>query len=187
MPIRTASRPSIGIAGEHELHRRPHADEPGMELEVGRAQHAHHRVAELRVLGDVDEVAGGSQLGPPGHRVAVHLRDHRLGEVPQLRPPLGDVARPRAVASRCVERATLGQARLQVVTRREAGPGAADDGDAHRRVTVGRVERRRRARSRSGVADRVALLGPVEGEAPDPGRGVVHEYERRVAGRCPRS
>ncbi len=33
--------------------------QPRVELEVGRAEHAHDRIAELRVVGDVHEVAGG--------------------------------------------------------------------------------------------------------------------------------
>ena len=38
------------IAGEHELHRVAHADEPRVVLEVGRADDAHDRVAERRVV-----------------------------------------------------------------------------------------------------------------------------------------
>ena len=66
-----------------------------MELHVGRAE-PHRRIADLGVLGDVDEVAAGGELAAAGEAVAVHLRDHRLGQVPDAHPALGDVAGPLA-------------------------------------------------------------------------------------------
>ena len=96
-PSRTASTPGDRVAGDHHLHGRPHPEEPGVELHVGHAE-AHRRVAHLGVLGHVDEVATGGQLAAAGQAVAVHLGDHRLGQVPDPHPRLGDVAGPVPLA-----------------------------------------------------------------------------------------
>ena len=136
------------VAGEHHLHRFAHPEEPRVEVHVGNAE-AHRRVAHLRVLGHVHEVATGRELAPAGEAVTVHLRDHRLGEIPDAHPTLGDVARPRAFAARRV----IGHvealvAAAEVVAGRERRARAADDRDAtrrgRRRARAERLEDRRR-------------------------------------------
>ena len=52
-----------------------------MELVVGRAHEARGRVADLGVLGDVDQIAARRQLTAAGQAIAVHLGDDGLGEV----------------------------------------------------------------------------------------------------------
>ena len=74
-----------------------------MEVHVGHAE-AHGRVAHLRVVGHVDEVAAGGELASAGQAVAVHLRDDRLGHVPDAHPGVGHVARPLTLAGRGVVR-----------------------------------------------------------------------------------
>ena len=69
-----------------------------MEVHVGNAE-AHGGIAHLRVFGHVDEIATGRELARAGEAVAVHLRDDRLGEIPDAHPTFGDVARPRAFAA----------------------------------------------------------------------------------------
>ena len=66
---------------------------------VGHAE-ADGRVTHLRVVGHVDEVAAGGELAAAGETEAVHLGDHRLAELPDAHPSLGDVTRPMAVPSR---------------------------------------------------------------------------------------
>ena len=68
------------------LHRGPHAEQPGVELVVGRAHQPRRRIPNLRVLGDVDEITAGRQLASAGEAVSVDLRDDRLREVPDPEP-----------------------------------------------------------------------------------------------------
>src|SRR5262249_39693357 len=114
--------------------------EPGVELHVGHAE-AHGGVADLRVLGDVDEVAARRELAPAGEAVAVHLRDHGLREVPDPHPAGGHVARPVAVAAGGVDgRLQARVAARELVARREALAGAAHDLHAHVRIAVALLE-----------------------------------------------
>ena len=169
------------VAGEHHLHGRAHAEEPGVEVHVGHAE-AHRRVAHLGVLGHVDEVAAGGELAAAGQAVAVHLGDDRLGQVPDAHPALGDVARPLALAAgacsaacrgpRCRRRGrsrprTTGPAPRMIVTRTSGSSSAA--WSASMQVAAQRV------------VQRVALLGPVQGDAPHPRRGVVDDDQRGSA------
>ena len=113
-----------------------------MVLPVGRAHDPHHGVADLRIVGDVDEVAGRSQLGRPGDRVPVDLGDDRLGEVPDAEPGVVGLAGPLPIAGRRVEGRVLHQRRAaEVVPGREARSGAPDDGDPHVGVDVVGPER----------------------------------------------
>ena len=65
----------------------------------------------------------------------MHLRDHRLGEIPDAHPALGDVARPRAFAARRVVRHLVALvAAAEVVAGRERRSRAADD--RHRDVGI---------------------------------------------------
>ena len=66
-----------------------------MEMHVGNAE-THGRITHLRVFGHVHEVAAGRELAPAREAVAVHLRDHRLGEVPDAHPAGDHLAREGA-------------------------------------------------------------------------------------------
>ena len=170
------------IAGEHQLHGVAHAGEPGMELGVGRAHEAHRRIADLRVLRHVDEVAGGGQLAAAGQAIPVHLGDHRLGEVPDLEPPVHHVARPVPVAPRGGIGPPLGEIGAEIIARGEADAGAPHDGHAHRLVPVGAAERVEELAAKL-VAERIALLGAVERHpAHARSRGVDHDEAVRGAG-----
>ena len=83
-----------GVAGQDHLHGIAEADQPGVYGEVRGTGHSQDRVRDGGVVGQVDEVAGGGQLGAPGHGVAVDLGDDRLGQVPQRQPAVRDVAGP---------------------------------------------------------------------------------------------
>ena len=87
------------VARQHQFHGAAHADQPGVILHVGRAHQPHRRIADLGVVGDVDDIAGGGEFGAAGKAIAVHLRDHGLGEIPDPEPALDDVARPLAGAA----------------------------------------------------------------------------------------
>ena len=141
---------------------------------VGHAE-AHRRVAHLRVVGHVDEVAAGGELAAAGEAVAVHLRDHRLAELPDAHPALRDVARPVAVTARCVPGELLALvAAAELVAGREALARAAHDHHAHVRILV-RLAQRREDRAAQRVVERVALLGAVQRDAPHVRRGIVDE------------
>jgi len=58
-----------------------------MEVGVGHAK-AHGRAARLGVVGHIDEVAAGRELGAARQAVAVYLGDHGLCELPDAHPPL---------------------------------------------------------------------------------------------------
>ena len=65
-------------AGQHHLHGAAYADYPRIKLVVRRAHGTHRRIAYLRILGDVDQIAAGRELGATGQAIAVHLGDQRL-------------------------------------------------------------------------------------------------------------
>ena len=166
-----------GVAGEHELHGRPHADDPGVVLVVGRAHRPHRRIADLRVLGDVDEVTCDGELRAPGQAPAVDLGDDGLGHVPHAEAALDDVPGPLALAAGRVER--QGADPGEVVARREAGARAPQDDDPHRRILVRRLKGREQLPAQ-GVGEGVALLGPVQGQAPDVRRRIIDQEDGLV-------
>ena len=169
-----ASTPEIESPVSIISMRGAHAEEPRVELHVGRAE-AHRGVADLGVLGDVDEVAAGGELAAAGEAVAVHLRDDRLGQIPDAHPAVGDVTRPLALAPGGVVRQLVALvAAAEVVARGEARAGAADDRDAHVVVGVGGPQLLEELAPQRMV-QRVALLGPVERDAADLRRGFVDE------------
>ena len=155
-------------------------DHPRVVLHVGRAE-PNRRVADPRVFGDVHDVAPGRELAPAREAVAVHLRDHRLGEVPDAHPVPGDLALELAFARRepVGGRAGVVGIPAEVVAGREALPGAADDRHPHVGVGVGFPQGEDDLASQRGV-ERVALLRPVQRDAPHHGRRVVDE-DHRVA------
>src|SRR3546814_20245556 len=67
------------------FHGAPHPHQPREDLIVRRAHHPHWRVADLGVLGDIDQVTGGCELRAARKAVAMHLRNDRLaGSYPFL-------------------------------------------------------------------------------------------------------
>jgi hypothetical protein len=106
----------------------------------GRAHEAGRRVADLGVVGDVDQVAAGGEFAAAGQAIAVYLGDHRFVEVPDLEPTLHDMARPLVGAAGgvvgLVDRVVGGQ----IVTGAERRAGAAQDRDLHRWIGVGFLE-----------------------------------------------
>ena len=137
------------VAGEHELHRVPHTDEPRVILKVRRTDDAHDGIRERGVVRDVHEVARGDELGTAGHRITVNLRDHRLGEIPDAEPAVGDVARPVPAAARGVVRPGLVAAASSRSPRRNTHPRRARSSRA-----CPRRHRRLRARRRVQRASR---------------------------------
>ena len=105
-----------------------------MEVHVGDAE-AHRRIADLGVLGHVDQVAAGRQLAAAGQAVAVHLGDDRLRQIPDAHPSVGDVARPLTLTGRGEERQLEALvAATEVVAGREALAAAPNDRDPHVRI-----------------------------------------------------
>ena len=163
------------VAGEHHLHALAHPAHPRVVLQVGRAE-PHRGVADLGVLGDVDDVAPGGELAATREAVAVHLCDHRLREVPDAGPVAGDLTLELTFAGRepVGGRAGVGRIAAEVVARGEALARAADDRHAHVGIGVGFAEREDDLAAQRRV-ERVALLGPVQRDAPHHRRGVVHQ------------
>ena len=151
-----------------------HAHQPRVVLVVRRRHGAHGRIADLGVLGDVDQVAGDREFGAAGQAPAVHLGDHRLGQVPDAETALDHVPGPLPLAARRLvgRRADPGQ----VVAGGEAGSGAAQDHHPHLGVAVAGLERREDLAAQ-GVGQGVALGRPVEGEAAHVRRGIVGEQD----------
>ena len=173
------------VAGDHHLHGGPHADEPGVEVHVGHAE-AHRRVAHLGVLGHVDEVAAGGELAAAGQAVAVHLGDHRLGQVPDAHPRLGDVAGPVALAARGeVRHVEALVAAAEVVARRRSTVPAPRTIDTRTRGRRRRPAARSIRSPRSGWFRALRFSGRLRVIRRTPGRRVVDEDERVLAG--PRS
>ena len=164
------------VAGQHRLHRAAHAGQPHVPRHVRRAHRADRRVADLRVVSDIDQIARRGQLGAAGQAVAVHLSDDRRGQVHDLEPALQHVARPRSVGPRDRPRRWFGRILGEVVARREARPGAADDDDAHRSIGIGGAEGVEQLGAQP-VRQRVALVRPVERQSAD-GRGrIVDQHQ----------
>ncbi len=170
------------VAGEHHLHRLAHTEEPRVEVHVGDSE-PHRGIPHLRVLGHVDEVATGRELARAREAVAVHLRDHRLCEIPDAHPALGDVSRPRALAAGRVVRHLLALVpATEVVARGERRARTADDRDRHARVlVVGAQGVENRTAQRMDEA--VALLGPVHRDAAHAWSRLVDDDHLRVRGR----
>src|SRR3546814_8298786 len=82
------------------FHGAPHPHQPREDLIVRRAHHPHWRVADLGVLGDIDQVTGGCELRAARKAVAMHLRNDRRGEIPDAKAAFDDMARPKSDATR---------------------------------------------------------------------------------------
>ena len=142
------------VAGEQRLHPAAQAHQPRLPLHVGRRHQPHRRVADRRVLGDVDEVARRRQLGAAGEAVAVDLGDDRRRHVPHLEPVVDDVARPPAVG--------LGDRPLDVVVRRRRGRSRREKHEPAPRTIITETSRSRSAaRSASNSAPRSASLSAL--------------------------
>ena len=106
----------------------------------------------------------------------MHLRDHRLRQVPDAGPVAGDLTLELAFAGRepVGGRAGVGRVAAEVVAGGEALARAADDRHAHVGVGVGFAQREDDLAAQRRV-ERVALLRPVQRDAPHHRRGVVHQ------------
>src|SRR6476660_6031146 len=105
-------------------------------MHVGYTE-AHGGIPDLGVLGDVHEITTGREFAAAGEAVTVHLRDHRLREIPDRHPALGDVPRPVAFALRREPRLLLPHvAAPEVVSGGERRAGTAHDRHPHVVVTV---------------------------------------------------
>jgi len=73
-----------------------------MKLHVRRAHGSHRRVADLRILSHIDQVAGGSEFAAASQAIAVHLGNDRLAQVPDAERAFDDMTGPLAGAIRRV-------------------------------------------------------------------------------------
>ena len=145
-----------------------------MELHVGRAHQPHRWIADLRILGDVDKVAGRGQLGATGKAIAMHRGDHRLGQVPDAEPAFDDVTRPLSRAGCGIVGLLLPIIGAEIIAGAEGGPGAAQDADANGGIAIRGLEGGEDGTAQ-GVVKRIALFRPVHGKAADARRGIVNE------------
>ena len=171
-----------GVPGEQQLLGRRGADLHRHHPERHRDAHApRRRMAEQRALGSEHDVAGADQVEAAGQAVAVGLGDDRLAVVPHPQPAVDHLAQRLAVAgdrrlAHVGERgapggAVPGQPGVrgrggQVVAGTERPPGAAQADHPHVVAGVERPERGVEVVEQPG-AQRVELLGPVEGERGD--------------------
>ena len=145
-----------------------------MEVHVGHAE-AHRGISHVRVFGHVDEVATRRELARTREAEPVHLRDHRLGQVPDAHPPFGDMTRPCTVTTgRVVRHLEPFVATTQVVAGRERRARAADDRDRHIRVLIVCAQRFE-DRTPQRVDQAVALLGPVHRDSAHPRSRLVDQ------------
>ena len=163
--------------------------------DVHARKRPHRRIADLAVLRGEHKVAEGDELGGAGETIAVNLRDHRLKQVPDRRVGVNEAARPlsRPLRHISLELRPVLAAGRQVVARAEGPPRAPQYDRAHVVVKLNdpqRVDKLREQRA----AERVQLLGTVEGNAAHPPdhlgaqmlvRGVLHAAPPRL-GRMPR-
>ncbi|MEZ5617665.1 MAG: hypothetical protein R3E40_05240 [Rhodocyclaceae bacterium] len=143
------------------------------------APDARRRIADLRVLGHDDDVGAQRDVAAAGHRIAMHLADHRLVGAPQREEVVGAALHEAVVHHRVPRHGLyagvlafgLGEI-LQVVTRTETAPSAGEDDDVDGVVGVGLFHR---GADLAGhlLADGVEPLGPVEGDAGDAPGGFV--------------
>src|SRR5947208_2394078 len=98
-----------------------------MELHVRRAHQPYWRIADLRIVGDIDEIAGGSQFASSRQAITVHLRDNRFRQIPDAERAFDHVSSPLPGAARRVVRLAFGIVAAQVVASRETYPCTAQD------------------------------------------------------------
>lgn len=170
------------IAGQHQFHGAAHADQPRMKLHVGRAHQPHRRIADLRILGDEHHVAGGGELRAAGKAIAMHLRDHRLGEIPDREPAVHHMARPLSGTASGVIGLAGAVVGRQIVPCRKRRARPAHDHHRDVRIAIGGLQRLENLLAQQ-IAERVALLRPVEGDTPHPRQRIVNE-NMRVRGHC---
>ena len=139
----------------------------GCQAMSGELIEPHRRVADLGVLGDVDQVARGGQLRPAGQAVAVHLGDQRGRHVHHLEPALQHVAGPAAVAPAVIGHggSSAGSC-AEVVAGREARTAAPDDDHPDVRVGVG-IAKGGEQLAPQRVPEGVALRRAVQRQAAD--------------------
>jgi hypothetical protein len=166
--------PGHRIARQHQLHGAAHADKPGMILHVRRAHQPHRRITDLRVVGDIDDIAGGCEFGAAGQAIAVHLRDHGFCQIPDREPALDDMPRPLARPCRRMIGLIDRIVRRQIVPCGKARTGAAQDRDRDVAIAVSRFQNFENFGAQP-VVQRVALFRTIQGDAPDPRPRLVDE------------
>ena len=155
------------IGDERELERaaQPHdARQVVRAAAVGRGADVRVGEGELGTLGGDRQVAGEHHREPPARHGAVHLRDHRLGEVAQVVDDLVEGAGPFADEAR-----HLRQVRVEVgdvPARHERLAGAREQDGAHGSVGSDLRQVPAQPRNHAG-AEGVQLLGAVQHQAHD--------------------
>jgi hypothetical protein len=127
----------------------------------------------LGILGNEDQVAARGKFASSSQAVPVHLRDHRLGEIPNTHPPVSDVPRPGTFTGR----REIGQVEAliaisQVVSGTEALAIPSEDGHADIRVSIVILQRAKDVASQC-VIEGVSLFRPVERNAANARLGLV--------------
>src|SRR5215472_15304221 len=164
------------IARQHHFHGLAHANEPGMEVVVGHAE-ADGWISHLRIVGDIDQIATRGELAPASKAVAVHLGDHRLGELPDTHPALRYVPRPMPFAGRREPREFLSRVSApQVVSRREGATRTPEHHDAYLGILI-RLLQRRDDLAAESVVQGIALLGAIERDPSNLRGRLVQQYE----------
>ena len=175
-PFATASTPVIEspVSTASIARRRPMYH--GCHKQVGRRHRAHRRVADHRVVGDVEEVARGGELRTAGEAVAVDLADDGCRHVHHLHPALDQRPAPEPVAQGGGPGQRLVGVGREVVAGAEARARASQDHHADVEVLVAPPQLVEQHRAHA-VAHRVALLGPVERDAADVRTRIVGEND----------
>ena len=110
-----------------------------------RAQIAHRRKADPRVVGDDDHVAQPGEIGADADAGAVHLRDHRLVHVEQRDPQALTLFQPPHVVvdllPATIILAAAGRIFAEIGAGAEMRTGAAQHDTVHRVVFVGLQQR----------------------------------------------
>src|SRR5208282_6871210 len=170
------------VAREHQLHRATHAHQPRMVGAVRRRHRAHGRVADLRILGDVDEIARGREFSSSREAVSVDLRDDWRRHVPHLKPSVDQMARPNSLAWRNVARKRLAGRLRKVIAGAETFAVAANDNRADARIDIGLTQGIEEFGAQT-IGKRVALVGTVERDAPNTRLRIVDLDEFVIAHR----
>lgn len=157
-----------------------------MELHVRRTHQPHGRVTDLRIVGDVDEIAGRREFGAAGEAIAMHRSDHRLGQVPDAEPAFDDVPRPLPGTARRIIGLVLPIVGAEIVAGAEGGTRAAQDADANRGIAVRGLQRGENGTAQ-GIVERIALFRPIHGKAMYARRGLVDQQQGRYGHQAPPS
>ena len=148
-----------------------------MKLHI-RYPEAYRGVAHLGIVRHVHQVATGGQFTAARQAETVHLGDHRLGQVPDSHPALGDMSRPLAVAAGRIERvAQAGIAAAKVVTGGKAAARPANNLHPDAVIAIPLLQGMQ-GLTPQRVVERIALVRAVKGYAPDALGGLIHQHYR---------